>query len=247
MGKEKIKYLFRKNHIEIIKIENPESRYTYPRYAYLTSVCSGSPAYYVNSKNVHEYDGKKIQYDKKERQKYVEEKKVSKLGFYYYSRTYINDSVLATRRKEENNERSRTILSIPAGDNVVYQLKYVTQFGENKISLTEDGQRPWDIYPGDKDFGDNFLNALVKDVEMLFNLFEENKIEKITIGNGYGTRYYEAYPDKTIYKNVYEVKCTIYKELFGNIKGPRFQTDTEKILSHGFDPKYSFRKDKEKK
>ena len=174
MARQKITHIFNKNHIEIIKVENPESRYTYPKSAYLTSVQSGSPSYYVNAKNVHEYKGKKIQYDKKERQKYVEEKKVSKLGFYYYSRTYINDSVLAHRTKETNNERSRTILNISVGDNVVYQLKYVTQFGENKIGLTEEGQRPWDIYPGDGDFGDNFLNSLVKDVEMLFNLFEEN-------------------------------------------------------------------------
>ena len=82
---------------------------------------------------------------------------------------------------------------------------------------------------------------------MLFNLFEENKIDQVMIGTGYGPRYYEIYPDKTTYKNIYDVKCTIYKELFGNIKGPRFQTDLEKILAHGFDPKYSFRKDKEKK
>lgn len=247
MARQKITHIFNKNHIEIIKVENPESRYTYPKSAYLTSVQSGSPSYYVNAKNVHEYKGKKIQYDKKERCKYIEEKKVSKLGFYYYSRTYINDSVLAHRTDETNNERSRTILNIPVGDNIVYQLKYVTQFGENKIGLTEEGQRPWDIYPGDGDFGDNFLNSLVKDVEMLFNLFEENKIDQVMIGTGYSPRYYEIYPDKTTYKNIYDVKCTIYKELFGNIKGPRFQTDLEKILAHGFDPKYSFRKDKEKK
>ena len=39
----------------------------------------------------------------------------------------------------------------------------------------------------------------------------------------------------------------VFKELFGNVNGPRFQTNEEKILAHGFDLKTSFRKDKEKK
>ena len=38
----------------------------------------------------------------------------------------------------------------------------------------------------------------------------------------------------------------IYTDLFGDKNGIRFQTDSEKIMSHGFDLKYSFRKEKEK-
>ena len=34
----------------------------------------------------------------------------------------------------------------------------------------------------------------------------------------------------------------LYIDLFGNIKGPVYQTNDEKILSHGFDLKTSFRK-----
>lgn len=34
----------------------------------------------------------------------------------------------------------------------------------------------------------------------------------------------------------------LYRDLFGNEKGIRFQTDSEKIISHGFDLKTSFRK-----
>ena len=38
------------------------------------------------------------------------------------------------------------------------------------------------------------------------------------------------------------VKNMLYRDLFGNEKGIRFQTDSEKIISHGFDLKTSFRK-----
>ena len=36
----------------------------------------------------------------------------------------------------------------------------------------------------------------------------------------------------------------LYIDLFGNIKGPVYQTNDEKILSHGFDLVTSFRKQK---
>ena len=117
---------------------------------------------------------------------------------------------------------------------IFYQLKYVTSCGENKIG-GEDGLRPWDIYPGDKDFPDSMVDALIKDVDEFFANAEHAKVKNFqTFSN-------------TDSENINYVKKSVYKDLFGNEKGPRFQSNEEKILAHGFDLKTSFRKDKEVK
>lgn len=116
-----------------------------------------------------------------------------------------------------------------------YQLKYVTSCGENKIG-GEDGLRPWDIYPGDKDFPDSMLNALLKEVELFFINAKEAKVKEFCYDYA-----------SNIAMPIDSLKRSVYKDLFGNEKGPRFQTNEEKILAHGFDLKTSFRKSKEEK
>jgi hypothetical protein len=81
--------------------------------------------------------------------------------------------------------------------------------------------RPWEIVPGDKSFSDHFIEDLKREVDRIFEMAEENKIE---IGDR---------------------KRKVYRDLFGFPEGPKHMTDQEKILSHGFDLKESFRKRKE--
>lgn len=226
MNKEKITHIFNRNHIEILKIERPEGMYP--------SEGTGSVA--------------KYKYDPGNNRKYTIKKetikKESPLGFYYTQtkerKIYSND--------ENSNAIGRTIIQYRK-DNIIYQLKYVTQFNDNISTDKEDGIRPWDVYPGDKDFPDHMITALVKDVENYFEEAANRKIDfyKYKYNGFYWNSYYDgssAIDEKIIIK---ELRDNVFKDLFGNVKGPRFQSNKEKIIAHGFDLKTSFRKDKEKK
>lgn len=218
MAREKITHLFNKNHIEIIRIEHPE----------LNSMIPKLPKDEHVSTKTYKYG--LIFPWKLEKTKYKTVKKVSKLGFYYASQVQIK------KKGETYNEgTSRRVITFPYGNEVYYQLKYVTSCGENKIG-GEDGLRPWDIYPGDKDFPDSMLNALLKEVELFFINAKEAKVKGFF---NYDYSSSSATP-------IDSLKRSVFKDLFGNEKGPRFQTNEEKILAHGFDLKTSFRKDKEK-
>lgn len=220
MAREKIRTLFSKNHIKITKIENPGKWLgvdDYPKIEYSSTASYGySHSFY----DAYEHEKKTV-------------KKVSPLGFYYMSEVNVP-------KKGSNfvGGSDKTIVTYPApGEkDAYYRLEYVTRYGENKIG-GEDGLRPWDIYPGDKNFPDSMLTALLKEVESFFAIAESMKITEFKTG---------IYRNSNSY-NFNTIKNQVYTDLFGNKNGPRFQTDMEKILSHGFDPKYSFRKDKEKK
>ena len=85
------------------------------------------------------------------------------------------------------------------------------------------------------------LNSLVADLNKFFNNIETNKITTFYKSNG-------TYRDVSkVNITLYDLKTDVYEYIFGNKKGLRFQTDMEKLISHGFDAKYSFRKDKEEK
>ena len=71
---------------------------------------------------------------------------------------------------------------------------------------------------------DHQINVLLKIIK---NLIEESKGAEIQISH-------------------HDFQNTLMTDLFDNPKGPRFQSDEEKIISHGFDPKISFRNRKEK-
>ena len=221
MSREVKKYKFNKNHIEIFTIENPEI--PIPKWAAFEEVSANSYSYSHN-------------YGWNQKEEYKTVKKESKLGFYYYSKVRVHQP-----GKTFSGAISRTVVTfpVPGEKNMYYQLKYVTQYDDNKIG-GEDGLRPWDIYPGDKNFPDNMLEGLIKDVNDFFDMAETcvSFFYKNHASPNYNT-------DKTI--SFKAVKNKVFTELFGNPNGPRFQTDMEKILAHGFDPKYSFRKDKEKK
>lgn len=227
MGKEKIRHLFKKNHIEIFKVENPE----FP-------ICKW-PAYEHISTTLRSYSRYRGWGNSKDEYKLV--KKESPLGFYYTKKVKVNQFY---SDMPEGSGVSRTIVTfpVPGEENTLYQLKYVTQYADNKIG-NESELRPWDIYPGDKDFPDTMLNALVKEVNSFFDLAEAYKIKKFELNPLH--HYYSDNRNSKCELNT--VKREVFKELFGNEKGPRFQTNEEKILAHGFDLKYSFRKDKEKK
>ena len=226
MSREIKKYKFNKNHIEIFTIKDPEMPiFKIPVFEQRSS------SLYVHNRTYGLYENKPL---------IKEVKKKSPLGFYYMSKEIIRSG---GNHEIKDGAVSRTIVTIPmpGEKNTYYQIKYVTQYDDNKIG-GEDGLRPWDIYPGDKNFDDNMVESLVKDVTEFFDIAKNGGITSFS-KNLYSPYSISTGSPTTI--NLNTVKNTVFTELFGNQNGPRFQSNLEKILAHGFDPKYSFRKDKE--
>lgn len=230
--RDKIRHIFNKNHIEILRVDlqKGNNNYEFPRYSYFKKIDGGSSKYIDETKL---YPRSQVKTDKNNH-KYVIERKKSPLGFYYEVQHFLSES-----RYISGSTRTKKILNLYVGEDVVYQLRYATQWDQNSIGPLESDLRPWDIVPGDKSFPDHMLNALVEDVTMLFNTAEGKHIEYI-----YDEKkmYYNSNPLK---QSLHDVKREVFIDLFGSVNGPRFQTNDEKILAHGFDLKYSFRKDKE--
>ena len=99
-----------------------------------------------------------------------------------------------------------------------YTIKY--PFSCNDVKIGFDA-RPWDICLGDMSMRDNFIKALKKTLDEIF---------------GWATPI----------KGIARTKEKVYTEVFGNPNGPSTVANEIKILSHGFDPKESFRKMKRK-
>lgn len=156
--------------------------------------------------------------------KTIQTKCESPLGFYYYKTETVYQEI--EDPKETNNMFVHTGKAVMVTKKYTYTLEFPTSQGNIKVSVDT---RPWMIVSGYKSMSDHFVQDLYNDLETIFK---------------------ELYYEKAITlseKGLGEFKNDLYLTLFGNIKGPRYMTDSEKILSHGFDLKTSFRKSKEEK
>lgn len=97
-----------------------------------------------------------------------------------------------------------------------YKIRYPISCNDVKIGFDA---RPWDIVIGDKTMPEHFIKALQKVLDEIF-------VRAASI------KHWERSKEK------------IYTELFGNPKGYTTLDNNIKIVSHGFDPKESFRKRK---
>jgi len=100
-----------------------------------------------------------------------------------------------------------------------YTITYPVSCNDVKIGFDA---RPWDICIGDMSMRENFIKALNKILNDIF-------VSGAPI------------------KGIARTKDKVYKEIFGNTKGYSTVDNEVKIISHGFDPKESFRKVKKKK
>lgn len=158
-----------------------------------------------------------------------EKKKVVKcespLGFYYYKTVY--SSQLST-------PPSATLKLITFWDGKkVTQIKYFKSYGDTRTGVDT---RPWEVVPESGDMPDHQVQALLK---VVTDILTEVENSKAVIEENYG------YGNESIL-SFYDLKKELMVDLFGDIRGPRFQSNEEKILSHGFDLKESFRRRKEK-
>lgn len=147
--------------------------------------------------------------------------KESPLGFYYTkTEERLRPSVSSLGRNEVNDIGGYRIVV----DNITYKISYVKRSGENEVKLKEDGLRPWQVVSGDGAMPEHLITALKDVLDNIITVAEDNKLK---YENGKGAK---------------ELRKDLYRIFFGSEKGIRFQTDSEKILSHGFDLKTSFRK-----
>ena len=105
-------------------------------------------------------------------------------------------------------------------ENEMYEISYYTQYNDTNISHET---RPWDLIGNG--LSDHFINDLEKIMKGIRDIVDANKFQK---------------------READTFKIDAFVELFGSKDGVKTQTNDGKILSHGFDLKYSFRKDKEK-
>lgn len=86
-------------------------------------------------------------------------------------------------------------------------------------------------------------NSLLEEINKLLDILSDNKIKPNVCKKAYSYSNYKSYSGEI---TISDLKIILYEELFGDKNGIRYQTDSEKIVSHGFDLKTSFRKPKQK-
>lgn len=165
-------------------------------------------------------------YAERKHYEFVDVVKESPLGFYY------------TKSEQRVKQGSPDIREVRwKGTNSIggyeiklktttYKISYVNKSGENTV--TTDGLRPWEVVSGDGTMPEHLIFALKDVIDSIITIAEDHKLK---FANGAGADCLKKY---------------LYRTMFGNEKGIRFQTDSEKILSHGFDLKTSFRNPKTK-
>lgn len=150
---------------------------------------------------------------------YIIETKESPLGFYYTKKTKRKENYLENRLEE-------IVVYFSSGEK--YKIVYYVMYNSNYIGIDK---RPWEI-ADEKSMQEHFIYDLKDVIDLILERIKNEKRIKIT--------------NESFETDFNQLKNTIYTDLFGDKNGIRFQTDSEKIVSHGFDLKYSFRKSKEK-
>ena len=226
-----IRTLFNKNHIKVEDMEYTANTNipteTYIEYNILTSKREGP--------NVKKYL-KKPKIYRIRKKEYVKE--ISKLGFWYYRPCTKYDLEREVKASSITYEDIIHEIKIIGGKHT-YTITYLWQY--NNVLASED-QRPWDISP-EGSMADHFVTDLLKIMDSIFDYAAAKKLKLRT--RKYTYIQDKGYQDYYDYSDLNDFKRKIYTELFGAPKGPIYQTDAEKIQSHGFDNKISFRKRKE--
>lgn len=195
---------------------------------------------FLDEKNAHMYIEHFKDYSGEASKRVGEMKKTvirakSPLGFYYDKTVYEDDYAYTKSTAIEKHTYS---FYLPDKH---YVLTFYVSYMGTHVSYE---QRPWEI-ADNVSIGEHYIFDLLKEIDNIYlemnsvkkkNLYELPDTEDTNRWGMYGSRYNKyKYNDSTI-------KSNLYKDLFGDAKGPKFQTNDEKILSHGFDLKTSFRK-----
>ena len=165
-------------------------------------------------------------------QTFVEEKE-SPLGFVYTKKKTIKGHWEQENIGNENELKRPQMFSFSIRvDKYLYNMAYPVSKNQS-LSSERIGVdvRPWEII--DKEaMPEHFIDDLFNIVNELVRIIKEANICKRLDDISFEDWNSEQFIQQ------------LYIDLFGNIKGPVYQTNDEKILSHGFDLVTSFRKQK---
>lgn len=157
----------------------------------------------------------------------------SPLGFYYDKIIYNTES--ASRSNDSRNTCMK-IWTFYIGSKT-YKLSYYTEYNGTHVNQEI---RPWDICEGDKSMPDHYVDALLSELNNMFADIAALKSKDILDTSSFDVRSWNRFNKFNINDNTR--KRELFTDLFGYPEGPKYQTNEEKILSHGFDLKTSFRK-----
>ncbi|MBO5003790.1 MAG: hypothetical protein J6D03_00685 [Clostridia bacterium] len=231
MGREYIPKkitLFNKNHVSLIC--------TYMRYQVIKNTIAenDNSSWHSRIKANNWYNKRWVP------KKTIVEEKESPLGFVYKKKTVIPEHWESLVHRQDEGEMLRPIFksyTIKIRDKM-YCLAYPYSVNNvvGKVIIGQD-IRPWELI--DKtSMSDHYVDDLYKIMLEFFSIIKNSSpIYRIDKFNN----------DKLIPFDIDTFIRVINTDLFGSGKGPRYQTNDEKIMAHGFDLKSSFRKDKENK
>lgn len=222
MKKSNTRTLFSKNRIVLtVKDERSDIPKIYSESGRLSGFLSSDDGRYTKNKKYVPKD--------------VVKKLESPLGFYYYKKETIYEE-----KEAEKDPHVFLCEIIMETKRHLYKLSFPERQGNISISVDT---RPWNIVSGYKSLEDHFITDLFNDLESIFAELYNDKASVYTYSRADYQNLRIRLEKSTI--GLGEYRKNLYLKLFGNTKGPVFQTNAEKILAHGFDLKTSFRKDKE--
>ena len=239
MARKKVTTLFNKNHISIVKIENDPL--SIGKLYNILGTISHRKGSLSTSTTIEKFVVKRDIYTppqrivpQKSKKDTVEEVRLkSPLGFYYTKRIYHNDGPKETY--VGGNEH--IVWFFFDKDDIRYELSYYIMNSNTRIGIET---RPWEIIDNEV-FEDNDIEALQTEVEKLINISKSKCSGELDDSLCKGNPGYKNI-DRYFIGDLNDVKRLIFTDLFGYPDGPKHQTNKEKILSHGFDLKTSFRK-----
>lgn len=228
MAREFKRFLFNKNHIMVQKIDNPEFMDAGTgEYTIRKKRTSSDDAYF--EKRLQKTANTKSTYDWKRTIK-----KLSPLGFYYMSHNfdihpYQKEELKNVNKPDLVGDTTKTLVEITINfepEKVKYVITYLIEYHGAKVSVDT---RPWEI-ADNKSMEDHYVADLLK---VLNDIFTEAKEHKTQVKSDNDT-FYRTYSFNDIQRDT-------YTEIFGSPEDPKFMSNNEKILAHGFDLKESFR------
>jgi hypothetical protein len=212
------KTLFNKNHISFDVYDNNIHQQSY--------ICLEKQHNTSNTTDIF--------YNKKSKKQTFEIVRAkSPLGFYYNKTIYNSEP---SYRSNDSRNTSMKIWTFYIGSKT-YKLSYYIEYNGTHINQEI---RPWDICEGDKSMPDHYVNGLLSDLNNMFADINVLKNKDILDTSSYEIKSWNRFNTYNIKDN--DKKREIFTDLFGYPEGPKYQTNEEKILSHGFDLKTSFRK-----
>jgi hypothetical protein len=248
MARTKTTTLFNKNHISLIQyvnVGNGDNVITFTDPSYSTKKNSnGNWKFSEKTQRIDTWVNKSVYRSatsvvvKPEQKKTITERLKSPLGFYYTKvtkphpeqRNYVNTTKKIWRFYIQNS--------------VTYELIYYTEYNGVKVGFDT---HPWEL-ADNKSIEDHFITALINDLEKIISdattkaLVDKDRLNPVKRWDDSYYCKYEGLETTRFVGDMTEVKKEIFTDLFGYPDGPKYQTNEEKILAHGFDLKTSFRK-----